>query len=62
MAIVTRGSLILADAVVIAVTWTRLRSSVKEALDVTHGHAVTISRSLLVDGEDNHYSLGSIAG
>ena len=57
MAIASRGSLIIADAIVIAVTWVRLSSSVKEALSVIHWRAATISRTMLVDGEKTNHPL-----
>ena len=56
----TLGSGIAADAIVIVVTWIRLRSSVKEAFGVAHWRAV-VSRTMLVDGENNEHSLGGIA-
>ena len=48
----TRGSLIIADVIVIAVTWIRLSRLVKEALFVIHWRTVTISKTMLVDGKE----------
>ena len=49
VSIVTRASLITADAIVIAVTWFRLRGHVKDVLTSTF--AATISAAMLVDGK-----------
>lgn len=56
MAIVTRGSLIVADVIVIAVTWVRLSGSIKEAFKVTRWHAAAIRKTMLVDGENKYHS------
>ena len=49
VSILTRGSLIVADVIIIAVTWIRLRHQVKEAW--ASGLANTISVAMLVNGE-----------
>ena len=49
VAVLTRGSLIVADAIVVAVTWTRMHGQVREvfALKMT----LTASTVMLADGE-----------
>ena len=46
--ILSRCSLIVADMIVLAVTWVKLRGQVKEALDLDL--AATISTVMLADG------------